>query len=138
MSTYRKKIRSGGSLTTFGGGNQHNPTLLCQTNIGENSNCLQNNAHNIDKSVFNNGNISSGRRHRTCNSNGNMGNVLLGSPNGTKHIGSRIINGNNGVNSFTSNSLEGISNEKRIGKSSKSNLIKLNLNTKLMTKEKTN
>jgi hypothetical protein len=68
LSSYRKKIRSGGSLTHFGGGNSQNPTLLCTNN--ENINHTVGISNIINHNNFNM--ITSGRRHRASNSNGNM------------------------------------------------------------------
>ena len=151
LSTYRKKIRSGGSMTTFGGGKpSENPCLL---HLNMNMNFHNNNIDNSNCCVNNvvytsNGNvINSGRqRHRASNSNGNMCN-LISSPgvntgiNANSHFKTQVIRNNLIANKnsptetdniefkdFATNSIEGLSmpTEKRFGKQNKSNLIKLN------------
>lgn len=162
LSTYRKKIRSGGSMTTFAGGKpEGNPTLLhlnmnmnFHANNIDNSNCCVNNLMHCNHN--NNGINSTGRqRHRASNSNGNMCN-LISSPvvstnlNANSHFKTQVIrnnlisnknpddSGNIEFKDFASNSMEGITipTEKRFGKHNKNNLIKLNLNSKLLNNNK--
>ena len=114
QSSYRKKIRGGGSQTAFGGGNLQNPTLMNTPSHGLNNDKISNtNFMTINMNIAN---------HKTSNSNGNLYN----------QVNSPVVNGKLHMNplmqSPTGNSIDNKSEHKKMIKNNIMNNLILNNN----------